>query len=66
MKMKNDVKIWMVDGSHFEYKTNLSADEFLLEVEKRSFIKLHAEEFISDVIVNTRNIVSIIVTESED
>lgn len=66
----NDIVINMANGEKFDYKTDLSTDELFKKLndadKKGGFIKLNTEEFISDVIVNTKYITSIIIDESED
>lgn len=68
--MINEIEIRMVDGSVFEYSTESSADDILHRIdeatERSGFVKIRTEDYISGVLINTRNIVSIIVTESED
>jgi hypothetical protein len=68
--MMNDIVINMANGEKFDYKTDLSTDELFKKLndadKKGGFIKLNTEEFISDVIVNTKYITSIIIDESED
>jgi hypothetical protein len=68
--MMNDIVINMANGEKLDYKTDLSTDELFKKLndadKKGGFIKLNTEEFISDVIVNTKYITSIIIDESED
>lgn len=68
--MINEIEIRMVDGSAFEYRTESSADDILHRIdeatERSGFVKIRPENYINGVLINTRDIVSIIVTESED